>query len=75
MVIADALAVPMLIVPGVPPPVAAPASRTNEPLVPVEELLPPKRVKLAPGPEVVLFPGWIVKLAGLAPPRVVMSCA
>jgi len=76
MVIAVALAVPILIVPPVPPPVAAPASRINEPLTPVEEVLPPKRAKLALGlVEAVLFPGWIVKPVGLELANVVMSDA
>jgi hypothetical protein len=71
MVIAVALAVPILIVPPVPL-FAAPASRTNEPLVPVELLFPPKMVTLAPVPEEVLFPGWIVRAAFA---RVVISGA
>ena len=75
MVIAVALVVPILIVPPVPME-AAPASRIKEPLVPVELVLPAKRVKLPLGlDEEVLFPGWIVKEVGLVPARVVISGA
>jgi hypothetical protein len=55
-VIAEALVVPILMVPPVPP-FAAPASKTSDPLVPLPlVLLPPKRVKFPLVPE-VLIPG------------------